>query len=319
MGIYIIEDDDTMIQILEDLVEDYELGEVIGSSTDPFEALEEIPLLQPDIILIDFLMPGMDGAQLVRKLKKAGCTAVFIMLSQVSSKEMIGKAYDAGIEFFISKPINLIELKSVLGTVTKQIKNERTVATLRNLFMSEIGLEEAGAAASARRGAGTAVRQTAPAELPQDVSHQGEQQAKAPEEGAGDEFTRKVEEILTLIGMAGEKGSADIVRVCAYLNKNSMSMQRENVRIICGELSDAPKSMEQRMRRAVKTGLTNLAHLGIEDFMNDTFTDYSSTLFPFEEVRTEMDYIRGKRAYGGKVSLKKFIESLMMQAERTLA
>ena len=82
MGIYIIEDDDTMIQILEDLVEDYELGEVIGSSTDPFEALEEIPLLQPDIILIDFLMPGMDGAQLVRKLKKAGCTAVFIMLSQ---------------------------------------------------------------------------------------------------------------------------------------------------------------------------------------------------------------------------------------------
>jgi two-component system response regulator YcbB len=68
----------------------------------------------------------------------------------------------------------------------------------------------------------------------------------------------------------------------------------------------------------VKTGLTNLAHLGIEDFMNDTFTDYSSTLFPFEEVRTEMDYIRGKRAYGGKVSLKKFIESLMMQAERTL-
>ena len=319
MGIYIIEDDDTMIQILEDLVEDYELGEVIGSSTDPYDALQEIPVLQPDIILIDFLMPGMDGAQLVRELKKAGCEAVFIMLSQVSSKEMIGKAYDAGIEFFISKPINLIELRSVLATVSKQIKNERTVATLRNLFMSEIGLEEAGAAASARRGAGTAVRQTAPAELPQDVSPQGEQQAKAPEEGAGDEFTRKVEEILTLIGMAGEKGSADIVRVCAYLNKNSMSMQRENVRIICGELSDAPKSMEQRMRRAVKTGLTNLAHLGIEDFMNDTFTDYSSTLFPFEEVRTEMDYIRGKRAYGGKVSLKKFIESLMMQAERTLA
>ena len=135
MGIYIIEDDDTMIQILEDLVEDYELGEVIGSSTDPFESLEEIPLLQPDIILIDFLMPGMDGAQLVRKLKKAGCTAVFIMLSQVSSKEMIGKAYDAGIEFFISKPINLIELKSVLGTVTKQIKKWKKAAKIKKKIL----------------------------------------------------------------------------------------------------------------------------------------------------------------------------------------
>ena len=95
-------------------------------------------------------------------------------------------------------------------------------------------------------------------------------------------------------------------------------MRRENVRNICGKLSDAPKSMEQRMRRAVQTALTNLAHLGIEDFMNDTFTEYSSTLFLFEEVRAEMDYVRGKRPYGGKVSLKKFIESLMIQAERPI-
>ena len=138
MGIYIIEDDETMIEILEDLIEDHEMGEVMGSSTDPSEALLQVPAIRPDIILIDFLMPGKDGAQLVRELKEAGCTAKFIMVSQVSSKDMIGKAYDAGIEFFISKPINLIEVKSVLNTVTQQIKNERTVAQLRNLFMTEI-------------------------------------------------------------------------------------------------------------------------------------------------------------------------------------
>ena len=39
-------------------------------------------------------------------------------------------------------------------------------------------------------------------------------------------------------------------------------------------------------------GMANLAHLGIEDFMNDTFAQYSSTLFNFEELRAEMDYIR---------------------------
>ena len=37
-----------------------------------------------------------------------------------------------------------------------------------------------------------------------------------------------------------------------------------------------------------------------------------------EEVRAEMVYVRGKRPYGGKVSLKKFIESLMLQAERPI-
>lgn len=50
--------------------------------------------------------------------------------------------------------------------------------------------------------------------------------------------------------------------------------------------------------------------------MNETFTAYSGTLFPFEEIRAEMDHIRGKRKYGGKVSIKKFIDSLMLAADR---
>ena len=318
MGIYIIEDDETMIEILEDLIEDHEMGEVVGSSTDPSEALLQVPALRPDIIMIDFLMPGKDGAQLVRELKEAGCTSKFIMVSQVSSKDMIGKAYDAGIEFFISKPINLIEVKSILNTVTQQIKNERTVNQLRNLFMTEIGFGDGKAAAAGPPAVRSAAEKTPAAEMQQSGTNDGTLQQKAPEESAADEFTRNVEQILVRIGMAGEKGSADIVRVCTYLNKKGISMRRENVRNICSKLSDAPKSMEQRMRRAVQTALTNLAHLGIEDFMNDTFTEYSSTLFLFEEVRAEMDYVRGKRPYGGKVSLKKFIESLMIQAERPI-
>ncbi len=52
--------------------------------------------------------------------------------------------------------------------------------------------------------------------------------------------------------------------------------------------------------------------------MNETFTTYSSTLFSFEEIRTEMDYIRGKRTDGGKVSIKKFIDGLMLEADREI-
>ena len=56
MGIYIIEDDDTMIEILEDLIEDHEMGEVVGSSTDPSEALLKVPAIQPDIIAMTRLI-----------------------------------------------------------------------------------------------------------------------------------------------------------------------------------------------------------------------------------------------------------------------
>ena len=74
--------------------------------------------------------------------------------------------------------------------------------------------------------------------------------------------------------------------------------------------------MEQRIRRAIAAGMNNIAHMGIEDFMNDTFMAFSATLFSFEDVRTEMDFIRGRTKYNGKVSIKKFIDGLMLEADR---
>lgn len=281
MEIYIVEDDVTVINILEDIIEDNELGTVCGTTEGEPANVDEILALDPDVILVDFLMPGKDGVELVRELKEKGCNARCIMISQVSAKELVGKAYDAGMEFFISKPINIIEVKSVIQKVEKQIENEKTLSNIKKMFMAEI------------------------ADMPKE---------KKPDDGYG----RKVQYILNRLGMSGEKGGDDIMRICQYLHSNKRPISQVSIGQLCEILSDAPKNMEQRIRRAIAVGMSNLAHLGIEDFMNDTFTAYSSTLFPFEEIRAEMDYIRGKRKYGGKVSIKKFIDSLMLAADREI-
>lgn len=281
MDIYIVEDDVSVISILEDIIEDNDLGTVCGSSGETPADVEEILSKNPDIILVDFLMPEKDGVALVRELKERGCKAKCIMISQVSAKELIGKAYDAGMDFFISKPINIIEVKSVIRNVTRQIMNERTLSNIRKMFVAEMSEE---------------------------------QKEKRPENG----YAKKVLYILNRLGMSGEKGGDDILRICQYLHSNSRSISQVSIGQLCDILSDAPKNMEQRIRRAIAVGMSNLAHLGIEDFMNETFTAYSSTLFPFEEIRSEMDHIRGKRKYGGKVSIKKFIDSLMLAVDREL-
>lgn len=131
MEIYIVEDDVTVISILEDIIEDNELGTVCGTTEGGPANVDEILALEPDVILVDFLMPGKDGVELVRELKEKGCGARCIMISQVSAKELVGKAYDAGMEFFISKPINIIEVKSVIQKVEKQIENEKTLSNIK--------------------------------------------------------------------------------------------------------------------------------------------------------------------------------------------
>ena len=281
---YIVEDDPSVINVLQDIIEDRNLGTVVGTSGEDGADIDEILMKKPDIILVDFLMPGKDGMQVVRELRERGCTAKIVMISQVSSKDMIGKAYSAGIDFFINKPINLIEVTSVLKNVEVQLKNEKAISNLRTMLMSEIS--------------------DIP-EVPRQVR-----------EAASDDYEKKVRYVLNRIGMSGEKGAEDIVKICEYLKSSGKPIASMSIGRLCEIMSDTPKNMEQRIRRAIAVGMSNLAHLGIEDFMNETFTEYSNSLFPFEEIRSEMDYIRGKSRYGGKISIKKFIDALMIEADR---
>ena len=134
MKIFIIEDDISVIGILEDIVERSGLGTVCGDSGDGLPDPERVLALEPDLILIDLLMPEKDGIQVVRELKERGCGAKFIMISQVSSKELIAKAYTAGVSFFIQKPINLIEVRQVITNIKEQIDNEQALKTIQSVF-----------------------------------------------------------------------------------------------------------------------------------------------------------------------------------------
>lgn len=277
MKIYIIEDDYSVISILEDIVERNGLGTVCGDSGDDGVDVGKILAAKPDLILVDLLMPDKDGIQVVRELKELGCQAKFIMISQVSSKEIIAKAYLAGIDFFINKPINLIEVRQVVGNIARQLENERALKTIRSVFAEQI-------------------IEPTPAPKDHDVQR------------------KRIQYILSQLGLAGEKGAKDIIDMCMYLINLELKSAQIGVGALCAELSDSPKSMEQRVRRTVERGLSHLASLGLEDYGNELFTRYASVLYPFPEVRAEMDHLRGK-GDGGKVNLKKFLDGMLILAD----
>lgn len=58
------------------------------------DALEDLKFIQPDIVIVDLLMPVMDGIHFVRKAKELYPDITYVMLSQVSSKEMVAQAYE---------------------------------------------------------------------------------------------------------------------------------------------------------------------------------------------------------------------------------
>jgi len=86
-----------------------------------------------DVILTDVMMPGMDGIELLRRLKEKEPTIVVIVMTGLAEKDVILSALKADADDFISKPVNLLQLKTAVdkALVKKALKEE--IASLKSL------------------------------------------------------------------------------------------------------------------------------------------------------------------------------------------
>lgn len=262
--------------MVEEIVRDSGLGDVVGVSTDSVKALDECRLLKPDVILIDLLMPEMDGITFVEHLKKEQTKIKFVMISQVTSKKIIGEAYDGGVTFFVRKPINRKEIKHVLNHLSEQKQLEKALDQIKAVI------------------GGTAMESQVSTE---------------------DRDVKKYRFIFSKLGILGESGCDEIIACCDYIKKHSVKGSNFKLMDITNEIFDNPKASEQRIRRAINKGLTNIAYIGVEDYLNECFVRYSNTLYDFEQVRAEMEHIRGRNEYRGKINIRKFIDNLLILAE----
>lgn len=302
MKLYLIDDDASVIAILKIMIEQKGLGDVCGTACNGVDALADLSYTLPDIVIVDLLMPLMDGITFVKKAKEKFPDICYVMLSQVSNKDMIAQAYEAGITFFIQKPVNGIEVVRVLNQVTDTILMKRTFLQMQSLLM-----KEPNPTTSSIPPQETSIDQNSNTDYraytnPSNYSNQEEKP-----------HIKKLRAILQKLGITGENGSADIITIVDYMIEQGGGTCKFTISQLCVKFSPGnAKSMEQRIRRAITAGLTNLANLGIEDYSNDTFQDFAGSLYAFEQVRKEMDCIRGKSVIHGKVSLKNFLNSLMV-------
>ena len=106
--ILIIEDEKTIQRMIEyDLKQ---MGYDVDSALDGFEGYKYASTKEYDVILLDLMLPNMNGMEICRKLRKEGNNAYIIMLTAVDDEYNIVQGFEAGADDYVTKPFSPREL-----------------------------------------------------------------------------------------------------------------------------------------------------------------------------------------------------------------
>ena len=117
--ILIVDDDSLNIRVLEIPLKSK--GHTVLKATSGQEALEQIALCQPDLILLDIQMPRMDGFEVCRRIRENEETQFvpIVMVTALKETEDRIKSIEVGADDFISKPVDYHEVLARVGSLLR--------------------------------------------------------------------------------------------------------------------------------------------------------------------------------------------------------
>ncbi|MEH7650137.1 response regulator [Bacillus safensis] len=305
MRFFIVDDDEAVRSSLAQLIEDEELGFVAGEAEDGAELTASyLNDLHIDILCIDLLMPERDGLETIRAIKDE-FHGKYLMLSQVETKELIGQAYTLGVEYYVTKPINRVEVLSVLHLMIERLHLENSIENIQHSLKSVMQFQQRGQTKTKQRGKSLAE--------------------------AG-QF------LLAELGIVGEKGSKDLLDMILFTDQylalhadhhdsfpslkiifNGITEDKLSDPYTSADIAREAKAAEQRVRRAINQSLKHIASLGLTDFSHPTFENYASKFFDFTIVRKKMSELTKEtsgREEHTRINVKKFVQVLYYEAKR---
>jgi signal transduction histidine kinase len=117
--ILIVDDEPTGLATIESILEGE--GYQIERATNGFEALQKAETLHPDLILLDVMMPGLDGFETCRRIRKLPdlLEVPILILTALDEKPFLIEGIESGADDFLTKPIDRQELRTRVRTIIR--------------------------------------------------------------------------------------------------------------------------------------------------------------------------------------------------------
>jgi len=122
-SILIVEDDQTIARFVE--LELAHAGYDVRKVADGEAAIEAVAQAEPDLLLLDLMIPGIDGLEVARRLRQDGCGFPILMLTARSETQDVVTGFDAGADDYMRKPFEIPELLSRVRALLKRTEHDR--------------------------------------------------------------------------------------------------------------------------------------------------------------------------------------------------
>ncbi|MEG4168233.1 MULTISPECIES: hybrid sensor histidine kinase/response regulator [unclassified Microcoleus] len=130
-SILIVDDEPDNFDVIETLLseQDYQLHYAASGQ----EAIASLDIFEPDLILLDVMMPGIDGIEICRQIKAMSKwqAVPIIMVTALNRKSDLANCLTAGADDFISKPVNAIEMRA---RVHSMLRIKQQYDNIQNLY-----------------------------------------------------------------------------------------------------------------------------------------------------------------------------------------
>jgi len=137
--ILIVDDEPFNLDLLEQELMDYDY--VIEKAADGVEALEKIDSFDPDVILLDYMMPRMNGLEVVRRLReneRHKSIPVILLTAKATQEDKIA-GLNAGADDYVTKPFDSFELLARVRAMLRRV--QKPARQLKTLGLGEVRID----------------------------------------------------------------------------------------------------------------------------------------------------------------------------------
>lgn len=117
LSVYIADDSPVLRQSLNELLSEIQNVNVVGEAGDGKTAQQEILEIEPDVVLLDIRMPGKNGIEVLRHIKKVFPEIVVIMFTSHDHSSYRTASYESGADYYYHKTTGLLDLVETLETM----------------------------------------------------------------------------------------------------------------------------------------------------------------------------------------------------------